>query len=233
MRFLLSLAFAFILFSDAFAADPFDRPSLLAAWERIVRADPDTLRFEKLDEKRYAFATKRFPFDGTLEVLNLSLNEFDADLDTAVRSGVVEFDLVGVDAEFRRKYALSLGAFQSHVSTLFHSAEQGGWRSMAEFRKHTLENVPPIRPGFTWYNFLSAHFLLIVFLLCLLFLTFALRKAGGQYKKAQAAQDLILARQAENMRQIDRSLELAVEQNRLLGDILAEIKRAAPARPEE
>lgn len=40
--------------------------SLVEAWERLQRSDPETLAFEKIAERRYRFRTSRFPFDGEL-----------------------------------------------------------------------------------------------------------------------------------------------------------------------
>ena len=94
------------------------RENLLAAWEASQREDPQTLVFEKLDDGRYRFATERFPFDGTVRVLNLVIDDRSLSYDAVGVMGIVEADFEDVDDEFRRQYAYSIGLWHT-ANTLY------------------------------------------------------------------------------------------------------------------
>jgi hypothetical protein len=62
---------------------------LLAAWEQAQKADPNTLKFERVKDHQYHFATKRFPFDGDLLVRNGVVEDFSVNQD-GISMGTVE-----------------------------------------------------------------------------------------------------------------------------------------------
>src|ERR1700756_5593559 len=80
---------------------------LLAAWEQAQKADPSTIKFEKVKDRQYHFATKRFPFDGDLLVRNAVVEDFSAVNQDGISMGTVEAELQGATDGFYRTYARS------------------------------------------------------------------------------------------------------------------------------
>jgi len=48
-----------------------DEENVLADWEEIQRSYPQTIKFEKIADKKYAFKNEGFNYDGTLTVQNV------------------------------------------------------------------------------------------------------------------------------------------------------------------
>ena len=109
------------------------RESLLAAWETNLRDDPQTLVFEKLENRRYRWSTERFPFDGVVTVLNLVIDDRTLEYAASGVVGVVEADLEGVSDEFRRQYAYSIGLWHG-ANTLYYDTDAGEWQSASEWQ---------------------------------------------------------------------------------------------------
>jgi hypothetical protein len=76
---------------------------LLQAWENIQKNDPQTLLFEKIEDGRYRFKTKWFPYDGELHVYSVIIDkqsEWDPFLD-----GNVVVELFNLPAHFFEQYS--------------------------------------------------------------------------------------------------------------------------------
>src|SRR5437016_12432796 len=67
-----ALAIVLLLFAPRIpsASAQKSEEGLLVAWEQAQKADPNTLKFERVKDHKYHFATNRFPLDGDLLVRN-------------------------------------------------------------------------------------------------------------------------------------------------------------------
>lgn len=71
----LLAAVCVIALAQAVAQAQPSQQSLVEAWEKVQRGDPETLAFEKIGERRYRFRTSRFPFDGELKILKATVDD--------------------------------------------------------------------------------------------------------------------------------------------------------------
>lgn len=214
---------AVVLVAVGAAANGPDRGSLLAAWEAAVQVDPQTLRFERLEDGRYAFATERFPFDGTIEVVEVVIDDRNLEGPLATATGQVVVELEGVDDEFRRRHATSLGIWETG-NTLFWDPDDERWVESADWARRIQESF-----GWSWAGWISSGFWILLLVAVVVVLTLVSRRATGQMKRAMAAQDRALEDQQQALEMNREALELTREANRLLAEILAEL-RARPDR---
>lgn len=114
--------------------------SLVAAWERVQREDPETAAFEKIAERRYRFKTNRFPFDGELRVLKATVDDSLGDYDYGYVRGVIEYDLVGLSEEVVKKYGHSYESWRES-NTLYLDRDSGSWLSAAGQRARMAAKV--------------------------------------------------------------------------------------------
>jgi hypothetical protein len=138
------LTLAAALFTLALAAAPAraqQRPtetSFVRAWEDVQKGDPETVTFEKVGERRYRFKTERFPFDGELRVLKATVDEsagaYGEDEGGLLMSatGVVEYELIGLSDEVRKKYEHSFSLWERN-NRLFFDRERGEWLSSGQY----------------------------------------------------------------------------------------------------
>src|SRR5438552_4778002 len=103
-----ALAIVLLLFAPRIpsASAQKSEEGLLVAWEQAQKADPNTLKFERVKDHQYHFATKRFPFDGDLLVRNGVVEDFSVYQD-GISMGTVEAELQGLTDNFYRTYARS------------------------------------------------------------------------------------------------------------------------------
>ena len=133
VRLLTLIAVVFVLaWANAPALAQPSQESLLKAWEQVQKSDPDTLVFEKIAEGRYRFKTGRFPFDGELKVLKVSVEDPGEDYNYSTY-GVVEYDLPGLSEEVKKKYERSYSKWQG-TNTLYFDKEAGSWLSSEQRR---------------------------------------------------------------------------------------------------
>lgn len=194
------------------------KDSLLERWERAQREDPQTLRFEALGGARYRFHTERFPFDGELEVVNLSVDTLDGWLTDDYRIGVVEVEIEDLPEGFMQRHAHSVAQWRSHNQFYF-DVRDGRWLTPAEWQRalsapEALEDArqSPLGCILDWvYVLLVAIFVLVVVLL--------MRKASGQFRRATSAQDEALAGQRRALELSQQVLENARETRLILSEI--------------
>jgi hypothetical protein len=196
------------------AAQAPDRDGLLAAWEASVRDDPATLRFDPLGDGRYRYVTERFPFDGTLEVTEVVIDDRGADGPFGVVTGHVAVQLEGVDDDFRRRHATSLGVWQSG-HTMMWDPDGEGWIPASEWSARVQE-----RYGGWWTGWLPNLLWLAVPAAVLLILWLLSRRANRQMHDAMAQQQQAIEQQERAMQMHAEGLELAREANRLLARIV-------------
>ncbi len=196
------------------AAQVPDRDGLLAAWETAVRDDPATVHFEPLGHGLYRYATDRFPFDGTLEVTEVVIDDRAADGPFAVVTGHVVAELHGLDDDFRRRHATSLGLWESG-NTLMWDAGGDGWIPASLWSARLQQ-----RYGGWWTGWLPNLLWLAVPAAIVLTLWWFSRRANRQMKEAMAQQRHALEQQDRAMRMHEEGLELTREANRLLTRIV-------------
>jgi hypothetical protein len=192
--------------------------SLLERWEGAQRDDPQTLRFEGLGEGRYRFHTERFPFDGELQVVNLSVDTLDGWITDDYRVGVVEIELKNLPEGFMQRHAYSVAQWRSRNQFYF-AVSSGRWLTPAEWQRALsepvpLEDVPQSTLGciVDWVYVL----LIVIFVLAVALL---MRKASGQFRRATSTQDEALAGQRRALEISEQALENARETRRLLTEI--------------
>src|SRR6266576_129165 len=95
---------------------------LLAAWEQAQKADPNTLKFERVKDHQYHFATKRFPFDGDLLVRNGVVGSFSVN-EEGISMGTVEVELQGLTDNF--DLCPQLHPVEHHKHFVLESADSG------------------------------------------------------------------------------------------------------------
>jgi hypothetical protein len=200
------------------ATEP-SRDSLLAAWEALQRDDPQTLQFERIEDGRYRYATERFPFDGTVRVLNLVIDDRMLEYGTGGVMGVVEADLEKVSDEFRRQYAYSIGLWHG-ANTLYFDAETGAWLSANDWQSSMVEQYSDVG-WLARYSDLGWFLLLAIMVLLVLWLS---RRAARQLKIATAAQDKALAEQERAIRLTEEAIEISRDSNRVLKEIRDQLK---------
>lgn len=195
------------------------RESLLAAWEASQREDPQTIHFERAEDGRYLLATERFPFDGSVRVLNLVIDDSTLEYPSSIVMGVIEADLEDLSDEFRRQHAYSIGLWQA-ANTLYFDGDAGRWMTSTEWQGSMVERYAS--PG--WMSWVSSSFWLIFLVIIVVAMWWITRRAGRQLKTATAAQDKALAEQERAIRLTEEALEISRDSNRLLGEILDALK---------
>lgn len=224
-RILIPLFACFALFTltlAAQAAGP-DKQALLEAWEAAQLDDPQTLIFEKVADKRYTFQTDRFPYEGEITVLNLSISDMGypaADGETTIM-GVVEVELAGVDDEFYRKYWNSYSNWQQ--SNIFYWERKAGeWVPAVDWEAGQSASYQS-----SWFDtwIMGNLSLWIPLVVLFIFLILFGGKASRQMKQAMGAQHRAIEAQDTSLHLMEQAMELSREQNRLLGEILAELKK--------
>jgi hypothetical protein len=131
---------------------------LLAAWEQSQKADPRTVKFEKVKDRQYHFATKRFPFDGDLFVRNIVIDDYSAVNQHGISMGTIEVELQGATDDFYRTYARSYQQW-SVTNTLYWDPQPRRWLTSEQYFQQVRSRIPtqavwPFLAGFGWLGFL-------------------------------------------------------------------------------
>jgi hypothetical protein len=210
---------ALVLFCIFFPASLFAAPteeSLLEAWENIQKKDPKTIIFEKISSGRYRFKTERFPFDGELEVLNITIDERMGAYDYGYIMGVVEVELLDLPEDFLEKYSYSYSAWlQKNI--LYYDKENEQWLSDKEYYGK-IQQKNPSRILMDVLNLVPS---LVYFFLFFILLVIVLVVQRKNKKYIDWAQEL-------NKRQVElaeESHKLAKKNQKLLLEILKELKK--------
>jgi hypothetical protein len=117
------------------AAQKPSKESLIAAWEEIQKADPETKVFEKISNGRYRFKTERFPYDGELVILNTVISPWWSDKDKEDFQGSLEVDFLGMPKEMQEKLSVSLWKWKNETNTLWNRGKAGKWMKGTEYSK--------------------------------------------------------------------------------------------------
>ena len=210
----LIIIFIFSLIPTTLFALPTEE-SLIEAWENFQKKDPKTITFEKLDKNHYHFKTERFPFDGELKILNVTVDEQTSSFENGFVLGVVETELVDLPKDFMEKYSYSYSAWvQDNI--LYYDKQEEKWLSDEGYYGKMKEKLP------TSYfmdilNYLPFLFLLLI--IAIFLIAFNVQRKNKKY--LDHAYDLT----EKQMKFMEESFKLEKKSNKLLAEILKELKK--------
>jgi hypothetical protein len=194
---------------------------LVTAWEQQQKADPATTKFEKAGERRYHFATKRFPFDGDLLVRNVSIGNYGSYEEQGFVTGTVEVELQGVSEDFHRTFAMSYGQW-SMGNMLYWDAKSEKWLTAEQRMKQAREALPRSRSS--WALLFTEGWSLILVAL-LLFLVYSLFRYNRRMREITARSDRSLALTERAIQLSERNVKLQEEHAKLLQEIRDHLKK--------
>ncbi len=210
------------------ASTPPKESGLLQAWEQLQREDAQTLKFERLDQGLYHFHTQRFPYDGQLRVLNLSITPlgYDAGLNHSdLWQGVVEVELPEVEEAFYTRHSHSYSRWTQN-NYFYYDSEQNRWLSPAEWSQRLTEQAgEPGGQAACVANWIGDFFWLFLLVMLLFFLIWIGGKSNKQIKANMEAQDTALKQQEYAVKLSEEAVELSRESNRLLQEMLEILKK--------
>ena len=220
MRITTSIAIACCMTSmtaRALAGAAPSQETLLAAWEVAQKADPKTKVFEKIEPRLYRFSTTRFPYEGTLRVVNVNIDPVPGD-EQFPFEGIIEVELDGVTEAFEKRYELSYGYWRLSHRLVFRagSKEWYTWarRNEARYDRATAADVRDRLDRVEDRTSGSRHELLWTLVPLVFFIVvFALIWTSWA------------RRRSSTMEMVNRSIELQEQNSRTLEEILSELKR--------
>ncbi len=233
-RMLCMLATAFLLAGSWASAARAQKTEagLLAAWEQAQKSDPSTVKFEKIKDRQYHFATKRFPFDGQLLVRNVVIEDYSSVNQNGIGMGTVEVELQGATDEFYRTYARSYSQWNAS-NTSYWDPQPQRWLTSAQYFQQVRARSPAqaFWPGLVSFGWLGI--LLVIFG----GLFFSLWRNNKRIKVINQRSERSLQISERNGQLAERnahifeqSLKLQEQNLKLFQDILEELKKIS-ARP--
>jgi len=205
----------FFLFTPIILLAAPTEESLIVAWEDFQKNDSKTLIFKRLSSDRYRFKTDRFPFDGKLRVLNITVDEQMSGFEGSFIIGIVEVELLDLPEDFLEKYSYSYSAWvQSNI--LYYDKEDEEWLSVKEYYSKAKERIPS---GFLMDILDYLPFLFLFFIVVIFIIVFNVQKKNKKY--LDFARDLSL----KETEFVERTYKLAKKSNKLLSEILKELKK--------
>jgi hypothetical protein len=238
---------AALLSHGSLSAQP-TRAGLIQAWEALQRSDPETTAFEKRSDNVYHFATKRFPFDGELKLLNATVEE--ANGFSQFIPGIVEVELVGLPEKVLRDYERSY-SYWTRGNTLYYDVSSKRWLAGKEFGEAVRQKGAIF--GGSFWSWLPTLLLVGFLLLFIGMIVRAQRRQQGYVKRVErsleiserilqlsekSAQrdeqrlEILRERRSETNARLDRAseksdrlLEVATESLQVLKRILEELRK--------
>jgi len=204
----------FLLFPGILFSAP-TKESLITAWENQQKTDPNTLAFEEISPNIYRFKTERFPFDGELRILNITVDEQMSGFEGGFTMGIVEIELVDLPEDFLKKYAYSYSNW-SQSNILYYDQENEKWLSAKEYYTKAQENLPSgvfIDP----FNYIPLLFLF--FLIIILIFVYNIQKRNRKYL------DFVRELSQKETDLAEKAYKLSKNSNKLLNNILKELKK--------
>lgn len=201
------------------------KENLLSAWERLQRSSPEVAEFKKLGEKQYRIEFAHMPYAGRLKLLAYNVEKLDYQLHdkTYTHNGYVEVDLVDASAEqlnkFNRSYAQWL-----RTNTLFYNQESQSWDSWATYRQLLEQRDEDVTSKATLLLGLLDYWGVLLFVIVLYFV-FAAIRADRRMKKSMALQKKAIEDFKLTERLAKEGVQLQQENNVLLAEMLAELKK--------
>jgi len=202
---------------------------LIDAWEQEQKADPKTIKFEKIKDRQYHFATSQFPFDGTLEVRNVAIEDLPRFNDQSMSTGTVEVELVGVNEEFHRTFAVSYAQW-NQANTFYWTGSPQKWLTSKQYYEQARKDLP----NRAFWLPLTALGWLGIFLLVLALLVLSLFRYTSKIRVINQRSERTLqisernSQLAERNAQIfEQNLKLQQENVKVFQEILAELRKIA------
>jgi len=189
--------------------------TLISAWEQEQKADPATVKFEKLADRKYHFTTKRFPFDGELLIRNVSMQNFGGEDEFGISSGTVEVELQNVPEDFYRTFAMSYGQWITG-NTFYWDAQGRRWLTARQRADLAREIFPTYRP---FWSFLLGQGWLVLFLVIVLVLLVPLFRYKRRWKEVTDRGNRSLAIGERAIQLSERNVQLQEENAKLLQEI--------------
>jgi hypothetical protein len=182
--------------------------SLIEAWEKIQKKDPKTIAFKKLSENLYHFKTERFPFDGKLKILNVTVDEQTPSFEGGFVLGVVEVELLDLPEDFLEKYSYSYSTWiQDNI--LYYDKEEEKWLSDEEYYREMEEKMPT---GFFFDILNYLPFLFLVLIIIILVIVFNVQQRNRKHLSYTHALS-------------EKQVQLLEKTNKLLSQVLKELKK--------
>ena len=204
----------FFLFPTILFSAP-TKESLITAWENQQKTDPNTLAFEEISPNIYRFKTERFPFDGELNILNVTVDEQMSGFEGGFTMGIVEIELVDLPEDFLKKYAYSYSTW-SQSNILYYDKENEIWLSAKDYYTKAQENLPS-RVFIDPFNYIPLFFLF--FLIIILIFVYNIQKRNRKYL------DFVRELSQKETDLAEKAYKLSKQSNKLLKDILKELKK--------
>jgi hypothetical protein len=201
--------------------------SLISAWEQAQKSDPNTIKFEKVKDHQYNFATKRFPFDGVLLVRNVLVEDFSAMNQDGISMGTVEVELQGAAEPFYRTYGRSYAQWNMS-NTLYWDHKTQQWQTSEQYYQQVRARIPrqtawPALLRFRWLGILVVIFGVLFF---------SLWQYNAKIKVISQRSERALqisernGQIAEHNAQVfEQSLKLQEQNAKVFGEILEELKK--------
>jgi hypothetical protein len=208
------------LWAPALADAPSDK-AVIEAWERVQREDTQTIALEPIEPRLYRFATNRFPYDGRLRVLNVSLDGYGWAADGATTMAVVEVELIDATDELYVKHAHSVPMWQA-TNMLYLDDDTGEWLSNREWQERMIAGA---MPGGALSILLSNWFWIGLIGVMIVVLVFVSRKASRQMNVAMNAHEQALSEQQRGLALMEEALALNRQANGTLVKILEALER--------
>ena len=193
------------------------KESLIKAWETQQKTDPNTLAFEEISHNIYRFKTERFPFDGELKILNVTVDEQMSGFEGGFTMGIVEIELVDLPEDFLKKYAYSYSTW-SQSNILYYDIENEKWLSAKEYYTKAQENLPS---GVLIDSFNYIPLLFLFFLIIILIFVYNVQKRNRKYL------DFVRELSQKETDLAEKNYKLSKSSNKLLKEILKELKKPA------
>ncbi len=193
--------------------------SLIAAWEAVQKNDPKTEVFERVEPGVYQFRTSRFPYDGALRVVGMTIDETSMVGEDGWAMGIVEVELADLPDDFFMKHSRSYGVWEQG-NILYFDPKAGAWMTPKQMQEQVSERAGG---GACWLSW-SGYFWVGILVVAIVFLVAVSRKANKQMNKAMSAQDRVLADHQRVIELSERAVQLSEDSNRVLKEILEVMK---------
>lgn len=197
--------------------------NLVQAWENIQQTDPKNEVFEKIGKNTYKFKTKWFPFDGSLRILNVTIDDRNKHIPSMYNytMGVVEVELIDLPNDFTQKHSYSYSLWAGG-NMLYYVGDDNKWVTYNElFDKKESEYKGDFTGGFL--SIIADNLFLIVFILVLIPLLLIITKK--QQKRYQRYLDNSEEKINKSFELNQESLELTKESLDIQKKILAHLKK--------
>jgi hypothetical protein len=194
---------------------------LIAAWEQEQKTDPKTSTFEKIKDGQYHFVTTQFPFDGTLQVRNVFIDDPRAADIYSASTGTVEIELYGVNEDFYRTYATSYARW-NQSNTLYWLPKSQKWLSATDYFEQIRAKTSA--RDFAWPAMISIGWDGI-FVVLVLALVAILWRNNRRMQLIGQRSERTMKLSEKNSQIAERNLQIQEENAKIFREILEQLKQ--------